>query len=172
MRRIAREADATHWRCSEATSTTQENHMDVDTTHAFETKAGMPAEAGTTYDQMMRAFEAFREANDARLAALERKQADALNEEKVARINAAIDTHQRRIDELTLKAARPALEMAFGRCARAACAQGGVRILRPSRRKRRAARARSQGDVGRLQSRRRLPRARRARARDRPQARR
>ena len=38
-------------------------------------------------------FEAFKDANDARLAALESKQGDSLLNDKVARINAALDSH-------------------------------------------------------------------------------
>jgi HK97 family phage major capsid protein len=58
---------------------------------------------------MMRAFEAFKEANDARLAGIERYNADVLLEEKLARIDRAIDGHARRLDEITLKSARPAI---------------------------------------------------------------
>jgi HK97 family phage major capsid protein len=83
--------------------------MDIDTGHAFETKAGAPADGGA-YDQMMRAFEAFQEANNERLAALERRGGDVVLEEKVNRLNGVIDAQARRIDELALKAARPALE--------------------------------------------------------------
>jgi HK97 family phage major capsid protein len=48
----------------------------------------------------MRTFEDFRQANDERVAALERRSADVLHDEKVERLNA-------RLDELTLKNARP-----------------------------------------------------------------
>ena len=95
-----------------------------------------------------------------------------LTEEKLARINASLDQHQRFIDETTLKSARPLLGRDGERRGklRAARAQGGVRRLCARRRKRGPARARSQGAVGRQQSGRRLPGAGRARARDRPQA--
>ncbi|HZT26089.1 MAG TPA: phage major capsid protein [Pseudolabrys sp.] len=79
--------------------------MDTDTTE-LETKAGIPSEAVVTHGDMMRAFEAFKEANDERLA---KRDADIVLEEKLARINATIDSQGRRLDELTLKAARPAL---------------------------------------------------------------
>ena len=56
----------------------------------------------------MRAFEAFREANDERLDAVERRVAgDVLLDEKVARIDQAVDHTKRRVDELVLKAGRP-----------------------------------------------------------------
>jgi HK97 family phage major capsid protein len=87
----------------------KENHMDLDTHDHLETKAGLPPDAVVTHTEMMRAFDAFREANDERLSQIERKRADVLSEDKVARINAVIEAHQRRLDELTLKGARPAL---------------------------------------------------------------
>src|SRR5690606_15384263 len=48
----------------------------------------------------------FKEANDARL---EKRDADVVLEEKLARIDQAIAAQARRLDEITLKAARPAL---------------------------------------------------------------
>lgn len=76
--------------------------MDIDITdRAPETKAGMRADTDT-HDELMRAFEAYREANDERLDKLERRKADVLLEEKVARLDATLD-------ELTLKQARPHL---------------------------------------------------------------
>lgn len=75
--------------------------MDIDS-NQLETKAGLPAEAAVTYGEMMQAFEAFKAENDDRVAAIERRRPDVLNEEKVARI-------ERRLDEMTLKAARPAI---------------------------------------------------------------
>jgi len=82
--------------------------MDIDN-HQLETKAGFPPDAAVTHSEMMRAFEAFKEANDERLASLERRGGDVLLDEKVARIDAAIDTQQRRLDDLVLKGARPSL---------------------------------------------------------------
>jgi HK97 family phage major capsid protein len=86
--------------------------MDIDiATRAPETKAGISGEAYATHDEMMRVYEEFRAANDARLAAIERRGAtDVLAEEKSARVNAALDDKLRRLEELTLKAARPSLE--------------------------------------------------------------
>jgi len=78
--------------------------MDIDT--GLETKAGVPHDAVVTHGELMRAFEAFKETNDERLA---RRDADVVLEEKLARIDASIDAQTRRLDELTLKAARPAL---------------------------------------------------------------
>ena len=81
--------------------------MDIDT--HLETKAGPLPDAIVTHADMMRAFEAFRETNDERLRSLEKRGGDVLLEEKVARINEAITTHQRQLDEINLKSARPQL---------------------------------------------------------------
>jgi HK97 family phage major capsid protein len=74
----------------------------------YETKAATP-EIKDAFDDFLRAFEAFKGANDERLAALERRSADVLAEEKVARIDKALDEQKRALDALTLEAGRPAL---------------------------------------------------------------
>jgi len=80
--------------------------MDIDTGNGLEIKAGVPHDAVVTHAEMMRAFEAFKEANDERLAD---KRGDVVLEEKLARIDRAIDAQQRKLDEIALKGARPAL---------------------------------------------------------------
>ncbi|MEQ8267640.1 MAG: phage major capsid protein [Parvibaculum sp.] len=61
-------------------------------------------------DEFLSSFEDFKSANDERLGELERKlTADVLTEEKVDRINRALDTQKKKLDELTLAAARPEL---------------------------------------------------------------
>jgi len=81
--------------------------MDIASHDSLETKAGGAPDA---LADMMRAFEAFKDANDERLAALERRGAvDPLTEDRLARIDAALDAQQRRLDALALKGARPAL---------------------------------------------------------------
>jgi HK97 family phage major capsid protein len=97
--------------------------MDIHDT--LETKAGFSPEAADAHTDMLRSFEAFKAANDERLAAIERRSADVLQEEKVARIDAALSVQARRLDELTLKAARPQL--------------GGEASLRASSREHKAA---------------------------------
>ena len=57
---------------------------------APEQKAGVPAEPAGV-DDVMRIFEAYRQESDERLAAIERRRPDPLLEEKVARIDAALD---------------------------------------------------------------------------------
>jgi HK97 family phage major capsid protein len=59
---------------------------------------------------MMQAFEAFKAANDERLGEIEKRMsADVLTTEKVERISKAFDQQKARLDEMTLKARRPAL---------------------------------------------------------------
>jgi HK97 family phage major capsid protein len=68
------------------------------------------AGAGDAYDGMMRAFEDFKDANDQRLGEIEKRMsADVVTVEKVERISKAFDQQKARLDELTLKARRPAL---------------------------------------------------------------
>ena len=84
--------------------------MDIEMqSHTLEQKAGHVPSAPVTHDELMRTFEAFKTANDERLDELTRR-GDVLLEEKVDRINGAIDAQQRRLDDVTLKSARPALE--------------------------------------------------------------
>jgi HK97 family phage major capsid protein len=85
-----------------------------------ETKAGIPSsDAQDVYDAMMRTFEEFKSENDGRLKAIEQRKGDVVAEDKLARINSALDAHQQQLDALTLKGARPALG-----AERAATAQG------------------------------------------------
>jgi HK97 family phage major capsid protein len=83
----------------------------MEITTELETKAGMTGaghHAGqhashdtlVTHGEMMRAFEAFKDANDQRLSEIDRRGGDVLLEEKVNRIGASLDA-------LSLKAARP-----------------------------------------------------------------
>ncbi len=75
----------------------------------LETKAG-GGSVGAAFEDFMRAFEAFKETNDERLYSLERRSvSDPLIEEKLARIDRALDDHRRVVDDLALKAARPAI---------------------------------------------------------------
>jgi HK97 family phage major capsid protein len=74
----------------------------------YETKAATP-EIRDAFDDFLRAFESFKGANDERLAALERRSADVVTDEKVDRINKALDDQKRALDALTLDAARPSL---------------------------------------------------------------
>ena len=76
-----------------------------------ETKqASASPEARAAMHEMMAAFEAFKGANDARLDEIEKKaSADALLEEKVARIDQAVGQAQARLDRAMSEARRPAI---------------------------------------------------------------
>src|SRR6185295_17843689 len=81
--------------------------MDIEILNrAPELKAGVPAEPFGN-DEVLRIFETYKQENDARLAAIEKRKADPLLEEKMARMDA-------RLDSLTLKSARPPLGAARG----------------------------------------------------------
>ncbi|MCO8029409.1 phage major capsid protein [Brevundimonas diminuta] len=74
------------------------------------TVSGNP-EARAAMHEMMAAFEAFKGANDARLDEIEKKaSADALLEEKVARIDQAVAQAQARMDRVLSQSRRPVLE--------------------------------------------------------------
>src|SRR5262249_8384030 len=66
-------------------------------------------EIKSAFDDFLGAFEQFKAANDERLTQLERRSADVVTEEKVDRINQALDQQKRALDALLLDAARPAL---------------------------------------------------------------
>jgi len=70
--------------------------MDIDTHTDLETKAGIPLDAMVTHGEMMRAFEAFKDANDERLALGEKRSGDVVLEEKLARLNSTLDAQARR----------------------------------------------------------------------------
>src|SRR5215207_4197428 len=68
------------------------------------------ADVAAAFDEFARAFEAFKDTNDARLADIEtRLTADVLTDEKLVRIDAALDDAKRRLDRMSLDAQRPAL---------------------------------------------------------------
>ncbi len=79
---------------------------------APEHKAGMrpPEDAGGVFGEFMNAFEAFKEANDQRLAEIEAKaSSDVVTTEKVDRISQALDAQKKALDGILLRQARPAL---------------------------------------------------------------
>ena len=66
------------------------------------------ASEAAAFEELHRAFSAFRETNDDRLAQIEGKlSADVLTEEKLARIDRALDETKSRLDRVTLEAGRP-----------------------------------------------------------------
>ncbi len=83
--------------------------MTTHTTAAPEAKAHL-GQAGEAFDQLRGTFEAFRDTNDQRLAEIEqRSTSDVLLDEKLARIDTALDEQKRRLDRMTLDARRPSL---------------------------------------------------------------
>jgi HK97 family phage major capsid protein len=77
----------------------------------LETKiAALPPESeiAGAFGDMMRAFEAFKDANDERLDDIEKRMsADVVTAEKVDRIGEALDRQKARLDDLALKSRRP-----------------------------------------------------------------
>ena len=68
------------------------------------------ADLGFALDDLLRAFETYKEENDRRIAEVEtRGSVDPLTTDKLERLDRALDDHKRRLDEMTLKAARPPL---------------------------------------------------------------
>ena len=68
------------------------------------------AEMREAMDELLTSFEAFKEANDERLGEIERKvAADPLTDEKLARIDRALDRQTKKVEDLALAAARPEL---------------------------------------------------------------
>ena len=79
------------------------------TTSTLETKQAT-GDVAQAFDEFARAFEAFKDANDTRLAEIEtRMSADPVTEDKLARIDRALDDAKSRLDRLTLERARPPL---------------------------------------------------------------
>lgn len=78
-------------------------------TLSYQTKA-TGSEVADAFDDFMRAFEAYKEANDDRLRQIEdRMSPDAVTTEKMARITSALDEQKRLVDRLVHKTHRPAL---------------------------------------------------------------
>ena len=79
----------------------------------LETKSADMADA---FDTFMSTFEAFRSANDEKLAQIERRlAADAVTTEKVERISRSLDEQKHALDDLALRRVRPALGDPAGR---------------------------------------------------------
>ena len=84
--------------------------MDRKTSFSPETKA-LHGDDTVVFDTMMRGFEEYKQDNDQRLAVLEKRgNVDPLVEEKLGRIDRFMDDTSRRLQDLSLKQRRPALE--------------------------------------------------------------
>ena len=67
-------------------------------------------DVASAFEDFARAFEAFKDANDARLGEIEtRLSSDVVTEEKLTRIDAALNDAKKRIDRLAIDRARPPL---------------------------------------------------------------
>jgi HK97 family phage major capsid protein len=82
----------------------------------FEIKAAtsVPSshEVSDAYDVFARTFETYKQANDERLAGLEQRlTTDPVTEEKLARMDAALDKQKQVLDDLSLKNRRPVLSV-------------------------------------------------------------
>lgn len=85
----------------------------TDMTERLEIKASTAAasDSDSMFAEFMTAFEEFKRTNDGRLKELEKRGAtDALTEEKLGRLNQALDGAKAAMDRLSLEKARPALE--------------------------------------------------------------
>jgi HK97 family phage major capsid protein len=78
-------------------------------TKAFGGEGPGTLEVKKAFEDFLAGFEAFKQSNDERLKGLEKRSADVLLDEKVDRINRALEGQQRHLDTLLLEAARPAL---------------------------------------------------------------
>ncbi|MBC7279843.1 MAG: phage major capsid protein [Hoeflea sp.] len=78
------------------------------TGRAPETKS-VDADIAGAFEDFMSAFEHYKQTNEQRLAEIERRGGDVLFEEKMTRIDQALDEQKRTMDALLLKRARPDL---------------------------------------------------------------
>jgi|GEM_PF-21875 len=84
------------------------------TARAPETKS-VDADVSAAFEDFMSAFEHYKHSNDERLAEIERRgSADVVTEEKMARIDTALDEQKRALDALAVKRARPDLGRSGG----------------------------------------------------------
>ncbi|MEQ1902395.1 MAG: phage major capsid protein [Devosia sp.] len=86
----------------------------TETTERLEIKATAGAPAGDVtalFDQFMQGFEEFKRTNDQRIKELEQRGGgDAVTEDKLSRLNLALDNAKAAIDRTALERARPRLE--------------------------------------------------------------
>jgi predicted phage gp36 major capsid-like protein len=79
----------------------------------FENKA-VGQDVTHAFEDFSRAFEAFRETNDDRLGQIEKRlSADVVTEEKLIRIDRAMDENKSRLDALLLKSIKRLLMLMF-----------------------------------------------------------
>ena len=86
-------------------------HSDIKTkneTKAIGVKHGETHEVRHALDELMRAFDAFKQANNERLAQIDQRlSSDVVTEEKLSRVNSALSRQQKMLDHLKLEQNRP-----------------------------------------------------------------
>src|SRR6185312_5034571 len=85
----------------------------TDATETFEIKAtpGPGGDVADRFEQFLTTFEAFKEGNEQRIKEIERRgTADTVTEDKLARLNTALDSAKTALERATLERARPRLE--------------------------------------------------------------
>ncbi|MEM9987931.1 MAG: phage major capsid protein [Pseudomonadota bacterium] len=75
----------------------------------FETKTQNPADVKAAMSDLLYTVEQFKQSNDKRLDALEKRNDDVLLSEKVDRLNASVAEQKAAMDKMTVMAARPSL---------------------------------------------------------------
>jgi HK97 family phage major capsid protein/HK97 family phage prohead protease len=103
-------APSTHFKPLKGrTMTTPTPNASRKAARAPETKS-VDADVSAAFEDFMSAFEHYRQSNDERLSEIERRGgADVITEEKMARIDTALDEQKRALDALLVKRARPDL---------------------------------------------------------------
>jgi HK97 family phage major capsid protein len=81
--------------------------MELEIHDPIERKALISPETKAAHDDLMRAFEVYKETNDAQLASF-RRDTDSLITDKLARLDEEMN---RKLDQMSLKSARPALAL-------------------------------------------------------------
>jgi HK97 family phage major capsid protein len=85
-------------------------HGDIAAPEIKSAAPGTPAAVGSAFDEFRATFEEWKAENERRIGEIERRgAADPLVEEKLARLDRAVDETRRRADRLALGAARPNL---------------------------------------------------------------
>lgn len=76
----------------------------------LQNKSYSGSDAQSVFDEMHRIFHAYKDANEERLSEIEQKlSSDVIIEEKVARIDAALDDQRRKMDRILIEKSRPLL---------------------------------------------------------------
>ena len=69
----------------------------------------LPHDLNGAFEGFMRTFEAYKHENNGRLRDIEKRSSDVLTDEKMARLDRALDDAKRLVDHVALKSLRPQL---------------------------------------------------------------